>query len=118
MTTNPSSPTQPTARLATPSLDAFFAAVRDSNPFADVRVKEPSTYDIDVPTIHADSFDRLVNLALRAHHNRSAIGTVLLGGAGVGKSHLLSRLFRWATKEDHARYVLLNNLQADPERLP
>ncbi|WP_435016296.1 hypothetical protein TA3x_003860 [Tundrisphaera sp. TA3] len=99
-------------------LESYLDAVRDSNPFSAVRVNEPSRYDVDVPSIHADSFDRLVALAARAHRDRAGVGAVLYGGAGVGKSHLLSRLFRWAIKEDRASYVFLHNIQADPERLP
>ena len=43
---------------------------------------------------------------------------VLWGEAGVGKSHLLSRLGRWAGTDDQAVFVYLHNLQAAPERLP
>ncbi|MEJ7637037.1 MAG: hypothetical protein WKF75_03355 [Singulisphaera sp.] len=51
------------------------------------------------------------------------MGVVLLGGAGVGKSHLLSRLYRWAIEEvepdrPRACYVFLHNILADPDRLP
>ena len=104
-------------------LDAFFAAVRDTNPFIANRVTEPSPYDVDVPAIHAASFDRLVDLAEQAMSRKPAIGAVLLGGAGVGKSHLLSRLYRWANEvtDDggpRACYVYLHNILADPDRLP
>src|SRR5271156_3266339 len=85
-----------TARRGTPSFDDFCAAVRDSNPFASNRITEPSSYDVDVTTIHAASFDRLVDLAGKALKLNTGIGAALLGGAGVGKSHLLSRLYRWA----------------------
>ncbi|MEO6807488.1 MAG: AAA family ATPase [Isosphaeraceae bacterium] len=105
-----------------PSLDAFLAAVRDSNPFLANRVTEPSAYDVDVQGIHADAFNRLVKLAAQAHRDRSAIGAMLLGNAGIGKSHLLSRLYRWANQGDgggpgHACYVYLLNILADPDRL-
>ncbi|MBV8558917.1 MAG: hypothetical protein JO116_25535, partial [Planctomycetaceae bacterium] len=111
------------AREDTLRLDAFFDAVRDSNPFIANRITEPSRYDVDVPAIHADSFDRLVRLAEQARSRKSAIGAILLGGAGVGKSHLLSRLYRWANEvtEDgkpRACYVYLHNILADPDRLP
>ncbi len=110
-------------RRGTDHLDNFFDAVRDSNPFAANIVKEPSPYDVDVSAIHADSFDRLVTLADRAMREKSGIGAMLLGGAGVGKSHLLSRLYRWAGETNkvggpRACYVYLHNILADPERLP
>ena len=83
---------------ATPHPADFFAALRDGNPFASNRVSEPSDYDVDVPAIHAAEFDRLVALAGHAQRSASGVGAVLLGGAGVGKSHLLSRLGRSLTE--------------------
>ena len=112
-----------TARRGTPSLDDFCAAVRDSNPFASNRITEPSSYDVDVPAIHAAEFDRLVDLAGKALKSYSGIGAALIGGAGVGKSHLLSRLYRWANEPaqdggPRACYAYLHNILADPDRLP
>jgi hypothetical protein len=118
MTTDARSKPAPSPTLDALGLDVYFDAVRDSNPFSSVRVTAPSPYDVDVPSIHADSFNRLVALANRAHRDRAGIGAVLLGGAGIGKSHLLSRLYRWANKEDRANYVFLHNILSDPERLP
>jgi hypothetical protein len=65
-------------RRGTPRLDGFFTAVRDTNPFAANRVTEPSPYDVDVPAIHAASFDRLVALASQAMREHLGIGAVLL----------------------------------------
>jgi len=79
-----------------PRLEDFFTAVQDSNPFVANIVTEPSMFDIDVPEIHAAAFDRLTRLACQALDTKTGIGATLLGGAGVGKSHLLSRLYRWA----------------------
>ncbi len=106
-----------------PGLDRYLAAVRDENPFASNRVTEPSPYDVDVASIHADAFDRLVSLASEAMRARTGIGVALLGGAGIGKSHLLSRLYRWASETGpgggpRACYVYLHNILADPDRLP
>src|SRR5690348_13237963 len=105
------------------SLDAFFDAVRDERPFASVRVSEPSPYDVDVPVVHAEAFDKLVLRAGQALKEGRGVGVTLLGEAGVGKSHLLSRLFRWAHEKaegDRTRacYVFLHNILADPDRLP
>lgn len=111
------------ARAAAPGLDRYLAAVRDTNPFAANRVTEPSAYDVDVPAIHGAAFDRLVNQAERARSAPAGVGIALLGGAGVGKSHLLSRLYRWAGETTpgggpRACYVYLHNILADPDRLP
>jgi hypothetical protein len=111
------------APRAAPGLERFFAAVQDTNPFAANRVTEPSAYDVDVPAIHGAGFDRLVRLAGEAMTAPSGIGVALLGGAGVGKSHLLSRLYRWASEPapgggPRACYVYMHNILADPDRLP
>ena len=114
-------PIEGTGRVV-PCLDDYLSAVRDTNPFAANRVTEPSPYDVDVPAIHAARFDRLVALSGQAMRQRSGVGVALLGGAGVGKSHLLSRLYRWANGPaadgPRACYVYLHNILADPERLP
>src|SRR5437868_395545 len=115
------SKTKPTEapRRVTPRLDDFLAAVRDANPFAANRVTEPSPYDVDVTAVHAKEFERLAKLSGEAFRHQCGIGATLLGGAGVGKSHLLSRLYRWANGTaagggPRACYVYLNNILTDP----
>jgi hypothetical protein len=118
-------------RRETPRVDAFFEAVGNSNPFISNRATEPSRYDVDVPVIHRRRFDRLVGLAgqvlsdagkVGADARQCGIGAMLLGGAGVGKSRLLSRLDRWARDTDGVQRrgccLYLLNILADPERLP
>ena len=102
------------------TLDGFFAATRDSNPFSSNRVSEPSSdaASIDVTTIHDDEYRNLLRRAREAHDGAQAVGVMLLGAAGIGKSHLLARLWKWGEKEDQAVYVFLHNLLASPERLP
>src|SRR5262249_20133760 len=53
----------------------------------------------------------------QAHAENIGVGMALWGEAGVGKSHLLHRLRRWARRR-HFPFVYLYNLQASPERLP
>ena len=111
-----------TAGVAAPTLDDYLAAVREANPFHANRVTEPSPYDVDVSAIHEAGFERLVDLAGLAHRERKGVGVALLGDPGVGKSHLLSRVFRWANEQDEAgraraQYVYLLNILADPDRL-
>jgi hypothetical protein len=108
--------TPPADTLPAHDLDAFFGAVRGGNPFTDNRVNGPSVHDLDVTAIHQPAFLRLTELAREAFQTRRGLGAVLWGEAGIGKSHLLSRLARWA--DDHAQLVYLHNLQAAPERLP
>ncbi len=101
------------------TLDDFFARVRDDNPFLVNRVDRPlAGGPFDVPAIHAAAFNRLVALGRQARTANRGIGVVVWGEAGVGKSHLLGRLGRWAGQDRHACHVYLHNLQASPERLP
>ena len=101
-----------------PAADDFFARVLAANPFTDNRVNGPAPGDVDVPEIHQAAFDRLVALAGEACNGRRGLGAVLWGEAGVGKSHVLSRLARWAGEGERAVFIPLHNLQAAPERLP
>jgi hypothetical protein len=100
------------------ALDAFFRHVRSVNPYLDNRVNAPSANDVDVIAIHHAAFMRLTELADEALNARRGIGALLWGQAGIGKSHVLSRLGRWAARDGRACFVYLHNLQAAPETLP
>ncbi len=99
-------------------LDDFFERVSATNPFLDNRINNPSARDVDVAEIHESAFARLTGLAREALAARRGVGAVLWGEAGVGKSHVLSRLARWAGGDSRAHFVYLHNLQAAPDRLP
>jgi hypothetical protein len=92
--------------------------VEARNPFFDNRINGPSVNDVDVEAIHQTAFARLTKLALEACEHRRGVGAVLWGEAGIGKSHLLSRLGRWANNGERAYSCYLHNLQAAPEHLP
>jgi AAA ATPase domain len=117
MTTLPQPPTMP-AGQGPVRLEDFFERVRAANPFTDNRVNGPSPADVDVGAIHQAAFERLTTLAREAHDERRGLGVVLWGEAGIGKSHLLARLARWAEDDRQACLVYLHNLQASPENLP
>jgi hypothetical protein len=99
-------------------LGEFFRRVESLNPFLDNRINGPSANDVDVDAIHQAAFVRLTRLAREACDGRRGVGAVLWGEAGIGKSHLLSRLGRWANDGGQAQFVYLHNLQAAPEHLP
>jgi hypothetical protein len=106
-----------TASMPAPTLDTFFQRLRTSNPFLANRVDRMLATDlVDVPDIHQAEFQRILDLAGQAHDDNRGIGVVVWGEAGIGKSHLLARLSRWA--QGRACFVYLHNLQANPERLP
>ncbi|MGH7172698.1 MAG: AAA family ATPase, partial [Gemmataceae bacterium] len=99
-------------------LNEFVHLVETRNPFLDNRINDPSANDVDVDAIHQSAFARLTRLAREACDSRRGVGVVLWGEAGIGKSHLLSRLARWAKRDNQACFAYQHNLQAAPERLP
>jgi type II secretory pathway predicted ATPase ExeA len=104
--------------LGRDALSEFFRRVESHNPFLDNRINGPSADDVDVDAIHQTAFERLTRLAREACDARRGVGVVLWGEAGIGKSHLLSRLGRWTNRDNQACFVYLHNLQAAPENLP
>ncbi len=100
------------------STHAFLDGVRTANPFLDNRVNAPAADPGDVEGIHHQPFLRLTELAGEALAARRGVGALVWGQAGIGKSHLLARLGRWAAENDRACFVYLHNLQAAPDRLP
>lgn len=107
----------PAAAPADPLQD-FAARLCVVNPFAVNRVDRLSGTEADVGSIHSGPFEAIVARAREAREQNRAIGAVVWGEAGAGKSHLLARLARWAGQDNHACFVYLHNLLADPERLP
>lgn len=99
-------------------LNEFVHVLESRNPFLDNRINGPSANDVDVDAIHQSAFARLTRLAREACESRRGVGAVLWGEAGIGKSHLLSRLARWANRDKQAYFVYLHNLQAAPQHLP
>jgi len=100
------------------SLADFFQHVAYANPFLSGRVSDPSGTEVDVASIHEGPFRELVRYAEEAHRQGIGRGILLSGEPGIGKSHLLARLCRWAEQDERACYVFLHNIQASPERLP
>jgi hypothetical protein len=100
------------------SLDAFFERILAVNPFLENRVNGPAPADCDALAVHPQAFAGLTELAGQALAARRGFGAVLWGEAGIGKSHLLARLGRWADTEQRACCIYLHNLQSTPEQLP
>jgi hypothetical protein len=96
----------------------LFDRLLSHNPFTDNRVNEPSDDDVDLAELNRVAFEQLTGLAHEALAQRRGIGAMLWGEAGVGKSHLLSRLDRWARTEGNAVSIYLHNLLASPTNLP
>ncbi|MCA9080451.1 MAG: ATP-binding protein [Planctomycetaceae bacterium] len=112
------------------SLESFFQTVRYSNPFRSNRVSnvslpisdeegrtEPDDF-IDVPTIHGKPYRRLQRVVRAVRDNGECLGVSLTGAAGVGKSHLLSRLCRWLEGENNGYFVFLHNVMVSAEQMP
>lgn len=100
-------------------LHEYFArALAASNPFRGNRVSEPNDVEVDVGKIHEREYRRILRAVEAVRTGRHSLGLMLLGPSGVGKSHLLGRLYGWARRERWLGYVFLHNLQASPERMP
>ncbi len=97
-------------------LSAFRVCLQASNPFLDNRINGPSRHDLDVLQLHQSACARLASLAEEALRARRGLGVLLWGEAGIGKSHVLSRLAR--STGERSCVVYLHNLQAAPEQLP
>src|SRR5262245_41160390 len=98
-------------------LEKFFRRLAEDNPFVVNRVLPADAAAADADAVHRPAFERLLELAQTTHIQQIGLGVVLWGVAGVGKSHVLARLARWA-KVRRAPFTLLQNLQAAPEHLP
>jgi hypothetical protein len=99
------------------TLELFFDRLAAVNPFLENRVNGPAPTGADAAGVHLQPFERLTGLAQQALAARCGLGAVLWGEAGIGKSHLLARLDRWAAQTG-ATFVYLHNLQAAPAALP
>lgn len=96
-------------------VDLFSQNVLASNPFERNRVNDPSQMNCDVESIHAASFNRLIELVEEAYREPAqGRGVLVLGSAGAGKSHLLARLAKWANRRN-ACFVYLHNIQVRPD---
>lgn len=94
----------------------FARHVLGTNPFAEDRVTQVQTTQADVTSIHERAFKRLIRRIEEVRESQQTTGIMLTGPAGVGKSHVLARLFRWAHEEGNATVVYLHNILASPER--
>ena len=73
-------------------------------PFSLDRITESGIGGLDVPEIHDKPFQKLVAKAKESLQSGQAVGVVFWGEAGIGKSHVLARLFDWARKEAPAAF--------------
>jgi hypothetical protein len=96
----------------------FFRALRDSNPFTKNRVSEVGDVESeDQNLIHIDAFRELSSRIDRVRRNKTSAGVMVLGAAGVGKSHLLAHMCQWARRDGRSTTVFLHNVLASPQRM-
>ncbi|WP_437953427.1 ATP-binding protein [Sorangium sp. So ce296] len=99
-----------------PTFERFLQALRGTNPFRSHRITDVGGGEATVESIHKNAFTKLTRVVQDAAKEPTSIGALLIGAPGVGKSHLLARLFQWAG-EDKATVVYLHNILASPERM-
>jgi hypothetical protein len=95
----------------------FLRAVEKTNPFKRDAVTGTRGADVDVQEIHRKEFLRILQQVESVRSEGGTAGVLLLAPAGVGKSHLLARLDRWAREDGKSTMVILHNLIAAPERM-
>lgn len=93
----------------------FVTAVAKTNPFQLDRVTGTEGAEIDVREVHSEKFFRLCQQVESTRAGGSSLGVLLLAAPGIGKSHLLARLDRWAREDGRCTIVILHNLAARPE---
>lgn len=97
-------------------LEDFARHVSKTNPFTQDRITQAQSNQADVSSIHQKEFKTLIRRIEEVRRSGQTTGIWLTGAAGVGKSHLLARLFRWAKEDGRATVVYLHNLLSSPER--
>lgn len=109
--------------------DTWLAWIRSANPFLINRVDGLALPEVDVQQIHQRDYAALVRMAEQARSQNHGLGTIVGGEAGVGKSHLLLRLWQWADSPrpglsadapgaSQACFVYLHNLSPAAALLP
>lgn len=120
-------PEKTKARSEHPFVDRILA----SSPFQRVRITDPTHVEFDVSSIHAEAYQRIMQAAddsltvtqqflkdpERVPELVPESGLLLLGDAGVGKSHLLARVGKQCAKAGDG-FVYLHNMQVRPCDLP
>jgi hypothetical protein len=110
--------TQPAATADPPAaIDDFARAMCGRNPFARNQVGDAGDAEVDVPSIHGEAFFQLVRRVEQVRSAPASVGVMVVGGAGVGKSHLLARLARWAGQDGRAAIVFLQDVGGAPDRM-
>ncbi|WP_182870933.1 PD-(D/E)XK nuclease family protein [Rhodopirellula sp. JC639] len=97
-------------------VDDFARHLQWSSPFESNRVADAAqAMPPNVAQIHASEFKDLARLVEKAR-NHDGMGAMLWGEPGVGKSHLLARL--WHDLRHKSCVTFLHNVQASSDRLP
>ncbi|HEX2732054.1 MAG TPA: AAA family ATPase [Polyangiaceae bacterium] len=105
------------SNLESVTAEDFARHVANTNPFTQDRVTQATQRALaDVGAIHDDQFKKLIRRINEVRRSGQTHGILLTGQAGVGKSHVLARLFRWANEEGNATAVYLHNILSSPER--
>ncbi len=109
--------TMKAASIPVVDLPRFLRAVEKTNPFKRDAVTGTKGGDIDVQEVHRREFQRIQHAVEAVRTDGGAAGVLLIAPAGLGKSHLLARLERWAREDARCTMVILHNVVAAPERM-
>ncbi len=98
--------------------DPLCVAMLEANPFLSGAVNDPAEGEVNVGAIHEPQFRELTEATEEARRLHTHVGQVVWGEPGIGKSHLLTRFYRWAEENQRAVVVFLHNIQPSPDALP
>ena len=107
--------TTKSAQMLSVDLPRFLRAVEKTNPFKRDAVTGAKGGDVDVQDVHRKEFAQIQNAVEGVRSDGGATGVLLIAPAGLGKSHLLARLERWAREDARCTMVILHNVIAAPE---
>jgi hypothetical protein len=99
-------------------MNEFFRCVLESNPFAPSVASEAADAAVHVEAIHHGQFQELVACVEDVRRTGIRQGRVIWGEAGVGKSHLLVQLDRWARREGRAFCPIVRHLDSSAGKEP
>lgn len=101
-----------------PAKPDLIERIKDSNPFSRNRVTGTDTQVADVTSINSAPFEGLRQLCAQSLAERRGIGAIVVGDAGMGKSHLLARLCNHLRDQNETVFAYVHNPQARADVLP
>jgi hypothetical protein len=99
-------------------MNEFFRCLLESNPFAVSAVSRAADAAVHVEAVHQEQFREVVTCVQQVQRTGGHPGLVVWGEAGIGKSHLLTHVCRWAERDGCAYCFFFRAVPANPAAVP